>query len=55
MESHRFQVRPLMDIIKSLKKHSIFQPKPAIDEMIVRYYSHSSLKQFIRYQLFHFR
>ena len=44
-----FKVRPLLDIInKSFQQFGIFQSKLAIDEMIVRYYGHNSLKQFIR-------
>ena len=42
-------MRPLLDIInKSFQQFGIFQSKLAIDEMIVRYYGHNSLKQFIR-------
>ena len=44
-----FKVRPLIEMInKSFQQYGIFESKLAIDEMIVRYYGHNSLKQFIR-------
>ena len=44
-----FKVRPLMDIInRSFQQYGIFQSQLAIDEMIVRYYGHNSVKHFIR-------
>ena len=44
-----FKVRPLIEMInKSFQQFGIFESKLAIDEMIVRYYGHNSLKQFIR-------
>ena len=37
-----------MDVIsKPFQNYGIFQPKLAIDEVIVRYYSHKNLKEFI--------
>ena len=44
-----FKVRPLLDIInRSFQQYGVFQERLAVDEMIVRYYGHNSLKQFIR-------
>ena len=44
-----FKVRPLLDIInRSFQQYGVFQERLAVDEMIVRYCGHNSLKQFIR-------
>ena len=44
-----FKVRPLLDIInRSFQQYGVFHNKLSVDEMIVRYYGHNSLKQFIR-------
>ena len=44
-----FKIRPLYTMLqKSFIKFGIFEKNLSIDEMIVRYYGHHSLKQFIR-------
>ena len=44
-----FKVRPLMSMIQdSFIKFGVFEECLAVDEMIVRYYGHNSLKQFIK-------
>ena len=44
-----FKIRPLYTMLqKSFIKFGIFKENSSIDEMIVRYYGHHSLKQFIR-------
>ena len=48
-EDRGFKVRPLMSKIQeSFIKFGVFEECLAVDEMIVRYYGHNSLKQFIR-------
>lgn len=49
MEDKGFKVRPLIKMINAeFKKYDIFEKTLAVDEMIVKYYGHSGLKQFIR-------
>lgn len=44
-----FKIRSLVDIInKNFRKWGIFQKHLSIDEMMVKYYGHHGLKQFIR-------
>lgn len=44
-----FKIRPLLDRVnENFRKFGIFQENLSVDEMIVRYYGHHSLKQFIR-------
>ena len=44
-----FKIRPLITRFqKSSRKFGIFEENLAVDEMIVRYYGHNSLKQFIQ-------
>ncbi|KAF0308538.1 PiggyBac transposable element-derived protein 2 [Amphibalanus amphitrite] len=44
-----FKVRPLISMLNdSFRKFGIYQQNLAVDEMIVRYYGHHGLKQFMR-------
>lgn len=44
-----FKICPLLKIIsKSFNKWGIFNENVSVDEMIVRYYGHQILKQFIK-------
>lgn len=44
-----FKIRPLVDLVNSnFQKRGVFRKYLSIDEIIVRYYGHHSLKQFIR-------
>lgn len=44
-----FKVRPLLDLVNhSFSKFGVFHKQLAVDEMMVKYYGHHGLKQFIR-------
>ena len=44
-----YKVRPLMQMLqRNFRKFGIFEKDLSVDEMIVKYYGHNSLKQFIR-------
>lgn len=48
-EDRGFKIRPLLSMINTeFKKFGIFDKELSIDEMIVKYYGHNTLKQFIR-------
>ncbi|XP_035216457.1 piggyBac transposable element-derived protein 3-like [Stegodyphus dumicola] len=44
-----FKIRPLLEMLsKNFQKWGIFHENLSVDEMIVRYYGHHTLKQFIK-------
>ena len=44
-----YKVRPLIQMMqRNFRKFGIFEKDLSVDEMIVKYYGHNSLKQFIR-------
>ena len=48
-EDKTFEIKPLMDLLnKNLQQWEIFEKYLSIGKMIVQYYGHHSLKQFIR-------
>ena len=48
-EEKTFKIKPLVDLLnKNFQQWEIFEKYLPIAEMIVRYYGHHSLKQFIR-------
>ena len=49
LQDRGFKVRPLLDLLNaSFQQFGVFQEDLAVDEMMVRYYGHHSLKQFMR-------
>ena len=50
-----FKIRPLITMFqKSFRKFRIYEENLAVDEIILRYYGHNSLKRFIRAKPIHF-
>ena len=44
-----FKIRPLMDMLnESFRKFGVFREELSVDEMLVRYFGHHPLKQFIK-------
>ena len=49
LQDRAFKVRPLLDLLnESFQQFNVFQEDLAVDEMMVKYYGHHGLKQYMR-------